>query len=262
MVQRRVRSESPKPAGSSGNAPKSRWIRYLSTRQSAWESALVAFPLFALYQIGILLSEVKNGADFVTEALIALSRAQLEVYFALMLGSILIYLGVLWYLGRRDSQLRSSALGTFGESMLYALSLGSVISVLMHQIGFFIPGTPVMAAAGPARSWFEIAVISAGAGVHEELIFRGLGLGGLGTLLSYTMDRRKAWGLALLVSSAAFSLAHHLGPMGEAFTMTAFVFRFFAGIAFGFIFMYRGAGIAIWTHALYDVYVLGFGNAG
>jgi hypothetical protein len=59
-----------------------------------------------------------------------------------------------------------------------------------------------------------------------------------------------------VLSSLAFSLAHHIGPAGEAFRFSAFVYRTLAGVFFAAIYQVRGFAVAAWTHALYDVYVL------
>ena len=99
-------------------------------------------------------------------------------------------------------------------------------------------------------------VISAGAGFHEELIFRLILMGGLAWLLTGVTGQRRAWLIALVVSSLAFSIAHHIGPAGEAFTFGAFVYRALAGAFFAVVYQVRGFAVAVWTHALYDVYVL------
>ena len=99
-------------------------------------------------------------------------------------------------------------------------------------------------------------MISAGAGLHEELLFRLIGISGLSWLLAGAMGEKRAWVTALLLSSLAFSLAHHLGPSGEPFEFAAFVYRALAGIMFALIYQIRGLAVAVWTHALYDVYVL------
>ena len=101
-----------------------------------------------------------------------------------------------------------------------------------------------------------MVVISAGAGLHEELIFRVIGMGGLGFLLAGITGPRRAWIFALVLSSLIFSLAHHLGPAGEVFTFAAFVYRALAGVFFALVYQLRGFAVAAWTHALYDVYVL------
>jgi membrane protease YdiL (CAAX protease family) len=64
--------------------------------------------------------------------------------------------------------------------------------------------------------------------------------------------------VALVVSSVIFSAVHHVGNMAEPFTLGAFVFRFFAGGVFAFLFHLRGFAVAAWTHALYDVWVMVF----
>jgi membrane protease YdiL (CAAX protease family) len=106
----------------------------------------------------------------------------------------------------------------------------------------------------------DILVISAGAGFHEELIFRLILMSGLGWLLAGITGKRRAWVFALALSSIAFSFAHHLGAAGEPFTFAAFTYRSLAGVYFGLIYHFRGFAVAAWTHAIYDVYVLSLGT--
>jgi Type II CAAX prenyl endopeptidase Rce1-like len=62
--------------------------------------------------------------------------------------------------------------------------------------------------------------------------------------------------IAFLASSALFSAAHHLGAAGEPFALPVFVYRTLAGCIFAAIFYYRSLAHAVYTHALYDVYVM------
>ena len=48
---------------------------------------------------------------------------------------------------------------------------------------------------------------------------------------------------------------HHAGAPGEAFTWFAFIFRWMAGVYFSWVFVTRGFGIAVGTHAAYDILV-------
>jgi membrane protease YdiL (CAAX protease family) len=70
------------------------------------------------------------------------------------------------------------------------------------------------------------------------------------------MVHRCAMPAALIGSALLFSLAHHLGPHGEAFLAQVFVYRTLAGVAFGLIFYYHSLAHAVYTHFFYDVYVL------
>ncbi|HWN70687.1 MAG TPA: CPBP family glutamic-type intramembrane protease, partial [Haliangium sp.] len=107
----------------------------------------------------------------------------------------------------------------------------------------------------------EAVVISLGAGVHEELVFRlGLMAGGAALLAWSGMRHGVAMCLALLGSALVFSLAHHIGPHGDPFQAGVFVYRALAGVIFGLIFYFRSLAHAVYTHFLYDLYVLALGS--
>ncbi|NBB73510.1 MAG: CPBP family intramembrane metalloprotease, partial [Bacteroidetes bacterium] len=55
------------------------------------------------------------------------------------------------------------------------------------------------------------------------------------------------------LGAAIFSAVHYVGPFGDAFTLASFSFRFLFGLALNGLFLWRGFGVAAWTHALYDV---------
>ena len=46
---------------------------------------------------------------------------------------------------------------------------------------------------------------------------------------------------------------HYTGAIGDSFSVHSFLFRFVAGIILSAIFIFRGLGIAVYTHATYDV---------
>ncbi|MEM7244195.1 MAG: CPBP family intramembrane glutamic endopeptidase [Acidobacteriota bacterium] len=103
--------------------------------------------------------------------------------------------------------------------------------------------------------------LALGAGIYEELLFRvllyGLVLSGIRLLLpSPRGAERPSWlqvGLAVIVTSLAFALAHHLGE--EPITWHAVSFRFLAALYLTTLYALRGLGIAVTAHAAYDVLV-------
>ncbi len=66
------------------------------------------------------------------------------------------------------------------ESGFCASTMGTLILPCHSPLAELAPGLAIQAHTSVA----DIAVISAGAGLHEELIFRVLGMGGIGFLLS------------------------------------------------------------------------------
>jgi hypothetical protein len=106
--------------------------------------------------------------------------------------------------------------------------------------------------------WPVIFMVSLGAGVYEELVFRVLLVSGL-LLVARTvlgMGKGAATGFAVIAGALIFSGFHYIGPYGDPLEMPSFVFRSVAGLAFSGLYVTRGFGITAWTHALYDVFLL------
>jgi membrane protease YdiL (CAAX protease family) len=100
-------------------------------------------------------------------------------------------------------------------------------------------------------------MLSLGAGIYEELLFRVLLVGALAAigvrLLGWS--KRTAGVVACVVGALIFSTFHYVGAYGDPFDLGSFTFRAIAGLVFSGLYLTRGFGITAWTHALYDVYV-------
>jgi CAAX prenyl protease-like protein len=215
---------------------------YQTGRGDLEASIVLIFPLLLAYEIGVLFGGQVNGADVVTRALYATLGSR-TLY--LLLHAALAALFLVWIrkAGRWDS-LRLEVFAPVAlESLIYALTLGAVITLLLTRVlGMAIGGATVVSALG--------------AGVHEELVFRlGLLAGMVTFLRGGGTDRRISVALAFVFSAALFALAHHAGAHGEPFTIHAFAFRTLAGLAFGAIFWFRSLAHAVYAHALYDLIV-------
>lgn len=170
---------------------------------------------------------------------------------------VAVYAGALFWLRRRGHFHPRAFLPMLVESTFYGFFMGGVIQVLIVRADRILP---LLALSDPGLA--DVLVISAGAGFHEELVFRAVLMGGLLRLVGMPfMPLGRLAGLvaALIVSSLLFSLVHHIGPSGEPFTLLAFVYRSLAGVIFGLLWHYRGFAVAAWTHALYDFFVLTLG---
>lgn len=110
--------------------------------------------------------------------------------------------------------------------------------------------------AGAGGDWRGMIVLSIGAGIYEELVFRLIGFTLLQLLLVDLLDLPKLWAgvVTVLAASVLFSLYHYLD--GTPQSLHTFVFRTVAGIYFGIVFLFRGFGITAFSHASYDVCVV------
>ncbi len=226
-------------------------------------SLILIFPLFLAYQVGVVFSTSMNGVDFVTRLVYSGVGHSRQNYLIVHMAVGVCFFSYLMYLMRKRSFSFDIIPPLLLESTIYALTLGSFIVFVMQKVmGFAMPGPGLFLVAEPLLAGAlgktgEAIVISLGAGVYEELVFRlGLMAGGAILLQKTGMNHFWAMVFALLGSALLFSAAHHVGPFGDAFTWSVFTYRALAGAIFGLIFYYRSLAHAVYTHFLYDVYVL------
>ncbi|MGM0577595.1 MAG: CPBP family glutamic-type intramembrane protease [Myxococcota bacterium] len=220
-----------------------------STRRPAG-AALVALPLALLYGLGLPAASpgARSGVDVVSGWL--LGTLGLDGYLLVQAGvAVVVAAVVAWHL--RGAFWRHAALTgpAVGEAAAYGIVMSALILHVMerqHLLG------PILVDG----DLFEHAVIAAGAGLHEEIVFRLLLLP-LVALVGerlLAMPRPIAWTVAVVASSLAFAGAHHL--TGEPWDEFAFTYRTLAGVFFSGVFLLRGFAVAAWAHAAYDLHVL------
>ena len=138
------------------------------------------------------------------------------------------------------------------ESLVLALPLfvfGMVVSKLSIELG--ASGTPFGTGGfGPA------VVLSIGAGIYEELLFRLIGLAMLHLILVDWMKQPEKWGAGIAIATTAVLFALYHFSSDNHFTLSKFIFYTAAGVYFAAVYLARGFGIVAWTHALYDVLVV------
>ncbi len=245
-------------------APPNAVKAYLIASRGPWYGFLFALPILIGYEVLVLAfpSRWINGADALLQTLISPFGAQNMAY--ILLGGVLLSGVLCWTFDRSRARLAGQPLKPkyfvlmFAESFVYALFLAPLVAYLMQILG----GQASLQIGGPAFGMIDKLKMSLGAGIYEELVFRVMILGGLNLLLrkSLRMDALLSWVIAVAVSSLIFSLFHYIGSGADVFRLDSFVYRFLAGGVLATLFACRGFGIAVWTHALYDLIVMFLGG--
>jgi hypothetical protein len=233
---------------------------YFRNSSAPVQAAALTLPLLCLYGLGILVSEnAQNGVDFFTQGLYIAFRALgpwRQVAYLSFYG-LLAGVNVALFLWLRDrNQLNGHYfLPLLIECGVYAMATGIISVSVTRDVTHMLNAVP-LAAGTRSFGLFDGVIVSAGAGLHEELVFRLGGIGLLGRLWLGKDWRKPSKRLAILVlmTSVVFSLAHYLGD--EPFQISSFVFRTVSGGLFALLFLVRGFAVAAWTHALYDVWVI------
>lgn len=229
-------------------------------------SLVFALPLLVMYEgLAALLAQdpsvegVRNGADVVLKSLfVAVAGHRGPLLF------MTIVVGISLWLVRRDLRTAGRKLeawifgGMVVESILLSLAFGVVVGTLTVRIlgplGALAAGANgIETMSLPAR-----IMLSIGAGLYEELLFRVALVSALanGARIAFGWGRTGAGVIATIIGALIFSAFHYVGELGEDFALQSFTFRAIAGVMFSALYLTRGFGITAWTHAMYDVIVL------
>lgn len=239
--------------------PRSYWRQSRAHRYSL----LFALPLLVAYEVMAAIlghgeaQAIRNGADVLLKSLfLTLLGAQGPLVF----GALLI--GVSLWLLVRDMRAHGSRLsprifaGMMAESVVLALAFGIVVSSVTSQV--LAPFAAMVQAPMERLDMATQLMVSLGAGLYEELLFRVMLVGAISALGIRLLGWRPvtAGVVAVGLGALIFSAFHYIGPFGDPLEAGSFTFRLVAGIFFSALFVTRGFGITAWTHALYDVFLL------
>lgn len=235
--------------------------RYFLRSREPRYSLLFAAPLLLLYE-GLAsaishsaFSGVRNGADVLLKTLFVSlgGRSGLVVFGAVLLG---VGGWVVWRDQRRRGGRLSGRifLGMCAESLVYAAIFGQVVALLTQWLLVSSLFTVAQQGSLVQLPLATQLVVSLGAGIYEELLFRVILVSGLAWIgLRLGWRREVAVGLAVVMSAVIFSAFHYVGPLGDALALPSFTFRAIAGLLLSGLYVARGFGITAWTHALYDI---------
>ncbi len=230
-------------------------------------SLTFACPLLLAYEsLAFALSQdsltgVRNGADVLLKSLfVAFGGREGLIAFGLLL------VGGGAALAIRDRRRAGPLLGRYfllmaGEAIVAALAFGLAASTVTGMLLRPLLATALTTAQASRLGDLELGtqlMISLGAGIYEELLFRVLLVGALAWIgrraLGWTEG--PAGVMATVVGALVFSAFHYIGPYGDPLTLTSFAYRAVAGAMFSGLYLLRGFGITAWTHAIYDVFLL------
>ena len=214
-------------------------------------------PLLLIYEVGLHFlgansaETLRNGAD----AWFRLGLAYIGMkdwFWAPVLVAALL---VLWSIYRRydrPDDFIGVWVGMAVESIFFAVGLWA-LSKGLHP---FLEGVGArLSAPGPAGTSGQI-ISFIGAGIYEETLFRLVLFSGLrGLLRRMEVGGPLAGFLAALASATLFATAHHIGPYGQPYSNYLFLFRLAAGLYFALLYQARGFGVAVGSHACYNLMV-------
>jgi hypothetical protein len=249
----------------------------LTARPGAWVDLGLTLPVFLLYHLAVVFLGVQNATDVVTGTLLRLAGGDVTKYLIATIAIGVIFAGTFALLGRGQAFRPRKFVQILVEGVVYAFVMAFVANYVVGAI-FARVGSGPSASAGSIQEHgrFVGFIMSLGAGFYEELTFRvilfGLGakalvwlfqkekveLAGTTSARSFSFRSLLILGGWAVTCALIFSEVHYVGAMADQFQLTSFTFRAVLGLILTLIFVTRGFAAAVWTHAIYDVWVLVF----
>lgn len=240
----------------------------LRDRPGAWIDLGLTLPIFVVYHLAVVFLGVQNATDPLTGTLLRLTAGDRTKYLLATIAIGIVFAGTFALLGRGQAFRPKKFLQIAVEGLVYAVVMRVVAGVVVGRL---------FAGSIQDENRFVGFIMSLGAGFYEELSFRVI-LFGLGAkLLVMLFGKQKivltatgpatsnfslrsigimlGWSVACAL---VFSGIHYVGAMSDNFQIASFTFRALLGLILTVIYVTRGFAAAVWTHALYDVWVLVF----
>ncbi len=223
--------------------------------QEPLQALVFLLPMILLYEIGVL--RYSGHQDIVARRLVR-SFFELLGVTGYHLPAVAVVVTLLcWHLARRDPwQIEPKHYGLMWvESIVVALPLFIFARVLFRdpivQAGGLVAGVDAA-----STSYTGELLLSFGAGIYEELVFRLVAIAFLHLILYDVLALPRQWAAvaAVAVSAVAFALYHFSDR--NPFNWGRFLFYTAAGVYFAAVYLLRGFGVAAGCHAMYDVFVV------
>jgi hypothetical protein len=209
---------------------------------------LVAYEGFALFLNHSDLYGIRNSADVFLKLFLAYMGIHGFFGFGVAMIVALILFRVVGGAPRFGSIRFGVLVWMLAESLVYSLVFGAIVGAVTRML---------LGQSFPLSRAAQV-LVSLGAGIYEEFVFRVLLLAALVFVLHrlLRLQQRVAYGVAAILGAVLFSAFHYIGPFADPLQLPSFVFRLIAGLILTGLYFARGYGITAYTHSFYDLWIV------
>lgn len=249
-------------------------LEYARASRSPLHILAFLLPLILIYEVGLALRHEELATtggvrawDMLAQALQTLGVDPSTVVGYSLPAAVIVAVLLIWHaLERRPWRLRPTVVVLMAAEtvawMVPLLLFAGVVTAISQP-----PSSPTVAAAAPmgpvtledieSLSWKARLVIAIGAGLYEELLFRMALLAILHAILAdlCRLGPKTVLAIALPLSALAFMLYHDVWTTSGIDPWLAMLY-FIGGLYLGAVYLLRGFGLAVGTHACYNTTVL------
>ncbi|MEE2876619.1 MAG: CPBP family glutamic-type intramembrane protease [Candidatus Neomarinimicrobiota bacterium] len=229
-------------------------LTYWELSRSPYYSFILVLPFFAIYEVMVLflsrdeMVTLRNGAD-------VLMRQFLSMFgewglYVLSISFIVMFLAV-FLIQKKEWNITVVKSDYLLGMLVEGTAWGFVLYLAMRYV-------PVLLMFPSGKDLVRQVILAIGAGLYEEFVFRVVAIMAISQVLRLVFLWEKKWRLtvSVILCAALFSAFHFIGPYGEIFNLSIFLYRLFAGVFLGTLYVVRGFGITAHSHMVYDFVVI------
>ena len=225
-------------------------MKYFSYTRNSIISLLFIFPFFLMYEIlAFFLFDssnyvIRNSADIIFRDIFQIiTNNTIFTYNSLLLILILCFI----FYSYNDKETEFN-LNYIFLMFIEGIILGLCLVVILNGYNVFNYSSQNYFLIDYSFMFYSCL----GAGIWEEILFRYLLITILITFLNKATNKYTSIIISIIISSLIFSMFHYIGSSGDVFTIYTFIVRFVGGIYLSIIYLYRGLGISMISHIVYD----------
>lgn len=225
---------------------------YYELSRQPLQGLIFLLPLLVAYELGMVAYSRFMGSDLPHNYAWSLLYRGLDSFGVgahYLPGLMVVVVLIAWHVARRDPwRLRPRMyIGMCFESIALA------IPILVFAL---VWGREPLQNPAADYPWQAKLVFSVGAGIYEELLFRLIAIAVLHFLLVDLIGLQHLHGAAISVGCSAVLFAAYHFTMPTEVEWVRFSFYAIAGVYLALLYIMRGFGIVVMTHAIYDVFIV------
>ena len=195
-------------------------------------------------------STLRNGADILLRQFMSLF-GDIGLYI-ISISFFLIFL-IIFLLKKKNINETSIK----SKYLLFMLFEGFFWGIVLYFFMFFSQNLLMFPTS---KELISQIILSIGAGLYEELVFRVLLIMFLTKLIKiiFLWTDLICLMFSMTFSAIVFSYFHFLGPYGDPLSFSVFIYRFLGGFFLGFLYILRGFGITAYAHINYNLIIIFF----
>ena len=227
-------------------------MTYIKYTNNLLTSSLFIFPFLIIYEFLAFFKfknstyQIRNTADIILRDIVGIFSSNVMLFYSLLLLIIFLFFLIFKY---EDIKKYKFNLPYISIMYIEGIIFGIILVFLLNGIDIFNFNRTII----PSYDYSLLFYFCIGAAIREVILFR-LILIILFFFISkiLSINNNFSFIVSITFSSVLFSLFHYIGSLGDTFSMYSFIYRFVGGLYLSILYYYRGIGISMMSHFIYD----------